>query len=103
MVNNEPKVFIRSDEEMDKNEFDSGSEDELDIICNMISMLPFEYDTISEVAEKEDGLAKEMVIHKPLCYYVMHDGPVNEDKNIFRSPEMSMQQHLKPLYIRSKV
>lgn len=33
----------------------------------------------------------------------MHDGSVNEDKAIFERHDMSMQQHLKPLYIRAKV
>lgn len=33
----------------------------------------------------------------------MHDGSVNKDNVIFERPDMSMQQHLKPLYIRAKV
>lgn len=41
--------------------------------------------------------------YKPLCFYVMHDGSVNKDKAIFERPDMSMQQHLKHLYIRAKI
>lgn len=44
-----------------------------------------------------------MVTHKLLCYYVMNDGFVNEDKDIFEIPDMHMQHHLKPLFIRAKV
>lgn len=33
----------------------------------------------------------------------MHDGSVNKDRAIFERFGMSMQQHLKPLYIRAKV
>lgn len=33
----------------------------------------------------------------------MNDGSVNEDKAIFKRPSKSMQQHLKPLYIKAKV
>lgn len=51
---------------MANNDFDFGSERELDVICNMISVLPLEYDTITEVTEEEDGLVEEMAIHKPL-------------------------------------
>lgn len=44
-----------------------------------------------------------MATHNPLCYYVMHDGSFNNDKFIFKMPNMLIQQHLKPLYIKSKV
>lgn len=43
------------------------SEPELDIICDIISLLPFKYDTITEVIEEEgNGLAEELEKHKPL-------------------------------------
>lgn len=44
-----------------------------------------------------------MGTHKPLCYYVMHDGSVNKDKFVFERPYISMQQHLKLLYVRDKI
>lgn len=65
-------------------------------------MLPLEYDIVTEVIE-EEGLYEELATHKPLCYYVMNDGLVNEDHAIFERPNMDMQQHIKPLYIRAKV
>lgn len=65
--------------------------------------MPLEYDTFVEVTKKEDGSAEEMATHKPLCYYFMHDGPMNKVKAIFERPDMSIQQHLKLLYIRAKV
>lgn len=49
MVKNEPKVSIDSNEEMASNDFESGSKGEWDIICNLISVLPVEYDIITEV------------------------------------------------------
>lgn len=51
----------------------------------------------SEVTKEEDESAEEMATHKPLWYYVMNDGFVNEDKAIFERPDMSMQQHLNPV------
>lgn len=47
VMENKPKISVGSDEEMTSNDFDSGSEDELDIICNMIPVLPLDYDTIT--------------------------------------------------------
>src|ERR1044072_4706337 len=68
-----------STEDTDKlaDNFDSESEDDLHIICNVVSILPAEYDMISEVMEDEDDpTSKEAEGHKPLCYYVMNKGQV---------------------------
>lgn len=81
---------------METYNFDSGSEPELDIIYNMIYMFPLEYDTVTKVIKKE-GLGEDITTHKPLCYYVMNDGSVNEGRAIFERPDMAMQHHLKPL------
>lgn len=55
--------------------FDYGSEGELDIICNMIFVIPIEFDQITKVTEDEDdGFSLEIESHKPLCYYVMNRG-----------------------------
>lgn len=51
---------------MASNDFEFGSEGELDVICNMISVMSLEYDTVTEVTKVEDGLAGEMDTHKPL-------------------------------------
>lgn len=90
MIESEPKVSISSDEKMANNDFDSRSEGELDIICNMIFVLPMEYDTITKVTKEEDGLAEKMETHKPLCYYLMHNVSFNKDKVVFERPNMSM-------------
>lgn len=39
---------------MASNDFDSGLKDDMDIICNVIFMLPLEYDTITKVTKEED-------------------------------------------------
>lgn len=52
---------------------------------------------------EEEGLEEEQATQKPMCYYMMNDGSINEDCAIFERPNMDMQQHLKPLYISSKV
>lgn len=81
----------------------SSSGEELDIICNLISVLPMEYDHVPKVAKYESGLAEELANHKHLCYYLMKNGAINEDKAIFERPDYGMQQHLKPLFIWVKV
>lgn len=45
--NEEPKTRMGKDEEMASDDFYLGSEHELDIIFNIISMLPLGYDTIT--------------------------------------------------------
>src|ERR1044072_4293331 len=42
------------DTDMLTDNFDSESEDDLHIICNVVSILPAEYDMISEIMEEED-------------------------------------------------
>lgn len=78
------------DDDMETNNFDSGSEPKLDIICNMISMLPLEYDTITTVFE-EEGLDEELSSYKPMCYYVMNESSFNKGRAIFERPYMAMQ------------
>ena len=68
------KDLPREDEEMTSNFSDS--EPSLDIVCNVVSILPVEYDVISEVSEVETDFTEEMANHKPLCYYVMNNGCV---------------------------
>jgi len=52
---------------MTSNFYDSGHS--LDIICNVVSILPVEYDVTSEVNDVEIDFTEEMATHKPLCYY----------------------------------
>lgn len=61
VVKNKHKVSVGSDEEMARNDFDYGLEDELDIICNMISVLPLEYDTIIKATKEEYELDEKWI------------------------------------------
>lgn len=61
---------------MEMESFDSCSREELDIICNMISVLPVEYDQVTEVTEYESGLPEELENHKPLCYNVINSDTI---------------------------
>lgn len=70
----------------------------------MILVLLSKYDQVTEVTEDMSGLSKELANHKLICYYVMNNGSICEDKAIFKRPEYVMQQrHLKPLFIWVKV
>lgn len=40
---------------------------------------------------------------KPLCYYVMNSGVVEEQQAMFEKPTPWMMYHLKPLFIKAKV
>lgn len=96
-------VVHNEDEDMLTNNFDSSLEDELDIICNMITILPIEYDSVTEVAKEDKDFAVEMENHYPLCYYVMNNGCVKEQKEMFERPYEGMKQHLNSLFIWAKV
>ena len=45
----------------------------------------------------------EMAAHKPVCYYVMNNGCVEEQNAFFERPDEAMKSHLKPLFITGKV
>lgn len=67
-------------------------------------MLPTKHDMVSEVYEvNEDFMPDEIVEGKPLCYYIMNRGVVEEQKAMFERPSLGMMYHLKPLLIRAKV
>lgn len=89
------------DNEMLLDSFDYGSENDFDVICNVVSVLPIEHGTITEVTKEDNELTKESVNHKSLCYYVMNNGCVY-NKSIFERLYLGMQQHLKPFFIRAK-
>ena len=70
----------------------------------MVSILPAEFDRLSEIKEDEyDTATKESMDHKPICYYVMNEGEVIETDAVFKRPTESMKSHLKPFYIWAKV
>jgi len=46
---------------------------------------------------------EEKAIHRPLCYYVMNNGCVEDQHAVFERPDVSMRLHLKPLFIQAKI
>ena len=80
----------------------SDSEPSFDIISNVVSIVPVEYDITSEISEVEDDFIEEMANHKPLCYYVMNNGCVENQHAVFEKPDFQMMHHLKPLFIQVK-
>ena len=101
------KVKNPGDDNMDDELFDDfevSSDDELIIHCNIVSVLPNEYDFASEASgDKEEAMCEESADQKPLCYYVMNNGVAKEKQVMFEKPTSNMIYHLKPLFIRSKV
>jgi len=76
---------------------------DFDVICNVVSILPIEYDMVSEVNEDEEDFTKEMAIHKTIYYYIMNNGCVEEHQAMFERPDLKMKSHLQPLFIQEKV
>src|ERR1044072_2113111 len=92
------------DDNMLTDNFDSGSEEDLNIICNVVSIMPAEFNRVSEVTEDEyDSVTKESKDNMPICYYVRNEGEVIETDAVFKRPTETMKSHLKPLYIWAKV
>lgn len=72
--------------------------------CDIVSVLPAEFDVVSEVSEtEEDFVSTEEDKDKPLCYYIMNSGVVEEQQAMFERPTPGMMYHLKPLFIQAKV
>lgn len=78
--------------------FDTYSEPFVDFTCNVVSVLPREYEQIIEVEELEENINAEMANHRPVCYYVMNNGCVS----FFERPDEAMKIHMKPFFVRGK-
>ena len=103
---NESKEYTpgpEEDEDMLTDNFESEGESSLNINCNVVSVLPCEFGQETEVEEREEDDAIDLTKHRPVCYYVMDNGAVEEQNAFFEYPEPAMQNHLKPLFIRAKV
>src|SRR3954468_16216376 len=85
------------------NDFDSGGVSSLNLICNVVLVLPHEFNQETEVEECEETDVEEMTKHRPVCYYVLNNGAVEEQNAFFERPDEGMRNHLKPLYIRAKI
>lgn len=81
-------------------DFKLGSESSLNINCNMVYVLPREYDQVRMVEEIEEMDEAEMAKHRPVCYYVMNNGCIEEQNAFFERSYEGMKNHLKPLFIR---
>lgn len=88
-----------TEDEILTNDFNSGSESLLDIRVNVVSVLPREFNQITEVEDTDDVIEMEMVAHKPVCYYMMNNSCVEEQNAFFERPDEVMKSHLKPLFI----
>ncbi|MCI12940.1 hypothetical protein A2U01_0034050, partial [Trifolium medium] len=87
------------DENMEDNDL-LESDPDFDILVNVVSILPAEYDVWSEVTNGEDEFdSDELALHKPMCYYVMNNGCLEEQMANFERPTEGMKNHLKPLFI----
>ena len=74
--------------------FDSESEESLNILVNVVSILPAEYDCLTGVEDSTDTNAKEMALHKPTYYFVMNNGSIENQDAFFERPDMAMRSHL---------
>lgn len=60
--------------------------------------MSIEFDRVTGVTEEEDDyLAKEIIDHKHMCYYVMRYSGMEEEGLVFKKPDEEMKRHLKPL------
>lgn len=66
------------DENMLTGEFKLDEGSSLNINCNMVSVLPHEYNQEIEVEEPEEVDEVKMRKHKPVCYYMLNNGAVKE-------------------------
>ncbi|WJX20372.1 hypothetical protein P8452_09935 [Trifolium repens] len=69
----EPKVESSvadnvEDDHMEADDF-LDSEPDLDIIVNVASILPREFDVCSEITDDEEESGMQMALHRPVCYY----------------------------------
>lgn len=90
-------------DDMLTDDFDTDSEPSLDITCNVVSVLPREYDQVMEVEEPEDATDLEMVRHRTVCYYIMNNGCAEDKNAFFERPGERLNNNLKPLFIRGNV
>ncbi|WJX12400.1 hypothetical protein P8452_02908 [Trifolium repens] len=90
------------DEHMEADDF-LDSEPDLDIIVNVVSILPREFDVCSEITDEEEESGMQMALHRPVCYYVTSNGALEDQMATFERPDEGMKSHLKPLFIQAKV
>lgn len=73
--------------------FDSGSEGNFDVLCNVVSVLHGEYDCIKEVVEIKDCEEEELAKHKPMCYFIMNNRCIEEKNAFYERLPKGMKNH----------
>lgn len=91
------------EDELVYDNIDSGSEDDFNVLCNVVFVLPREYDCVTELFESADCEEEEMPRHKLVCYFIMNNGFIEEQNVFFERPGEGIKNHLKPFFIRVKV
>ncbi|PNX89623.1 hypothetical protein L195_g045745, partial [Trifolium pratense] len=96
-----PVANEEEDEYMDDDLLDE--DQDFNVLVNVVSILPREYDmwSMSEEEDLEDILPVPNI--KPICYYVMDNGCVEQQQAIFEKSDEGMKNHMKPLFVRAKV
>lgn len=75
----------------------------LGIVCNMVYVLPVEYNFETKVEGLPTSEEVEMDKYKSIFYYIMNNGYVKEHNVFFERPDYGMKSHFKPLFIRAKI
>jgi hypothetical protein len=104
---NYPVEILKRDDKVENENFDDDdlldSEGDFNVIVSVVSILPMEYDVWSEVVENEEDFDNgDMALHRPVSYYVMNNGCLEDQMASFEKPDESMKSHLKPLFIQVK-
>lgn len=73
------------------------------MLCNVVLVLPREYDYATEVCEPTDCEEEEMMKHKHVCYFFMNNNCIKEHNTFFERPHKGMKSLLKPLFIGKKL
>src|SRR3954468_24095916 len=105
LLDEEEKMRSNSWKEEDRmtNDFDSDGVSSINLNCNVVCVLPHEFNQETEVEDCEEADIEEMAKHRPVCYYVLNNGAVEEQNAFFERPDEGMRNHLKPRYIRAKI
>lgn len=74
------------------------------MLCNVISVLPREYNCAIEVSKPTDSEEEEEIMkHKPVYYFVMNNSCIEEHIAFFERPREGIKSHLRLFFIRAKV
>lgn len=80
------------------------SQPNFEVICNVVSILPVEYDVVSEVEKSEDDFnLDDLEKYRFMCCYASNYGYDEKQKAILEKSNGSMKGHLKPLLIQVNV